>query len=70
MKLLIEKREEFNLETHFAFVDYEKAFDKVKRQKHFNILKKYNILNTLLKNILKIYTNNTIRIKISNNATE
>jgi hypothetical protein len=29
MKLLIEKRE-FNLETHFAFVDYEKAFDTVK----------------------------------------
>jgi hypothetical protein len=30
MKLLIEKRREVNLETHFAFVDYEKAFDKVK----------------------------------------
>jgi hypothetical protein len=29
MKLLI-KRREFNLETHFAFVDYEKASDKVK----------------------------------------
>jgi hypothetical protein len=34
MKLLI-KRREFNLETHFAFVDYEKASDKVKWQKLF-----------------------------------
>jgi hypothetical protein len=38
MKLLIEKRREFNLETHFAFVGHEKAFDKVKRQKLVNIL--------------------------------
>jgi hypothetical protein len=29
MKLLIEKRREFNLETHFAFLDCEKASDKV-----------------------------------------
>jgi hypothetical protein len=40
MKLLIEKRREFYLETHFAFVNYEKAFDKVKRQKLFNVPKK------------------------------
>jgi hypothetical protein len=31
MKLLIEKRREFNLETHLAFLDYVKAFDEVKR---------------------------------------
>jgi hypothetical protein len=30
MKLSFEKRREFNLETHFAFVDYEKAFEKSK----------------------------------------
>jgi hypothetical protein len=27
IKLLLEKRREFNLETHFLFLDYEKAFD-------------------------------------------
>jgi uncharacterized protein (UPF0216 family) len=51
-------------------VDYEKAFDKVKLQKLFNILKEQNIPNLLLKNILEIYTDNTIRIRISNNTTE
>jgi hypothetical protein len=30
MKVLIDKIKEFNLETHFAFVDYGKVFDKVK----------------------------------------
>jgi hypothetical protein len=53
MKLLIEKRREFNLGTHIVFVDYEKAFDKEKRQKLFNILKENNIPNLLLKNILE-----------------
>jgi hypothetical protein len=66
---LIDKIKEFNLETHFAFVDYGKVFDKVKWQKRFNILKEKNTPNPLLKNILEIYTNNTIRIKISNNTT-
>jgi hypothetical protein len=70
MKLLIEKRREFNLETHFAYVDYEKAIDKVKRQKIFNVIKEQNIPNLLLKNILEIYTDNTIRIRISKNTTE
>jgi uncharacterized protein (UPF0216 family) len=70
MKHLIEKRKELNLKTHFAFLDCGKAFDKVKRQKLFNILKEKNIPNLSLKNILDIYTNNTMRIKISNNTTE
>jgi len=30
LKLLIEKRREFNLETHLLFIDYEKAFDNIK----------------------------------------
>ena len=29
LKLLIEKRREFNLETHLLFIDYEKAFDNM-----------------------------------------
>ena len=33
IKQLIEKRTEFNLETHLAFIDYDKAFDRVARGK-------------------------------------
>jgi hypothetical protein len=73
-ELLIAKRREFNLETHFAFVDYEKEFDSVKRQKLFNILKEKekNIPNLLLKynNLLEIYTNNKISTEINNKTTE
>jgi hypothetical protein len=42
-------RKEFNSETHFAFVDYEKRFDNVNLQEFFSILKEKNKLNILLK---------------------
>jgi uncharacterized protein YxeA len=45
MKLPTEKRREFNLETHLAFLDYVKVFDKVKRVKLFEILQNKNIPN-------------------------
>jgi hypothetical protein len=45
MKLLIEKRRGFNLETHLAFLDYVKVYDKVKRDKLFEILQNKNIPN-------------------------
>jgi len=38
MKLLVEKRREFNLETQLAFIDYVNAFDKVESYKLFEIL--------------------------------
>jgi len=40
MKLLVEKRREFNLETQLAFIDYVSAFDKVERDKLFEILQR------------------------------
>jgi hypothetical protein len=49
MKLLIEKRREFNLETHLAFIYYVKAFDKVKRSKMFEILQGKYISKLLFK---------------------
>jgi hypothetical protein len=56
LKLLIEKRREFNLETHLLFIDYEEAFDNIQRQILFNILKPKHILDTLFKAIVDIYT--------------
>jgi len=32
IKQIMEKRREFNLETHMAFLDLEKTFDKVDRK--------------------------------------
>jgi hypothetical protein len=52
---------EFNLETHFAFSDYVKDFDRVKRNKLFEILQSKNVSNLLLKRIIEIYSGNKIK---------
>jgi hypothetical protein len=54
MTLLTETRREFNLETHSAFLEYVKAFHKVKRDKLFEILQSRSIPNLLLKSIREI----------------
>jgi hypothetical protein len=68
--LLIEKRREFNLETHLLFVDYEKAFDNLQRHILFNILKSRHIPDALLKAIVDIYTQNKILIKFNSKLSK
>jgi hypothetical protein len=70
LKLLIEKEREFNLETHLLFIDYEKAFDNIKRQILVNILKSRQIPDTLLKATVDIYTQNKILIKFNNKLSK
>jgi len=70
LKLLIEKRREFNLEIYLLLIDYEKAFDNIKRQVLFNILKSRHIPDSLLKAIVDIYTQNKILIKFNSNLSK
>jgi hypothetical protein len=67
--LLIEKRREFNLETHLLFIDYENAFDNIQRQILFHILKSRQIPDTLLKAIVDVYTQNKM-IKFYNKTSK
>ena len=43
VKQTIEKRRELNLETHIAFLDLEKAFDRVNRNQLWQILNRKGI---------------------------
>ena len=47
-----------------------KAFDKVKRDKLFEILQSKNIPNLLLKCIIEIYSWNKIKVKRNNQVSE
>jgi hypothetical protein len=44
IKQTIEKRREFNLETHMAFLDLEKSFDRVNRKQLWQILNKVYLI--------------------------
>jgi len=57
IKQTIEKRREFNLETHIAFLDLEKAFDRVNRNQLWQIFNKrcmpYHLID-VIKSLYKI----------------
>jgi hypothetical protein len=56
------------LETHLAFHDYVKAFNRDKRDKLFEKLQSKNIPNLLLKRIIGIYSGNKIKMMIHTNT--
>jgi hypothetical protein len=58
MKVLMEKGR-YNLETCLTCIDCAKAFDRVKRDKLFEILQSKNIANLLLKHLIEIYPGNS-----------
>lgn len=64
MTQLIEKRKEHNLPTFLAFIDYEKAFDKVNRNKLWNIMIK-SYPQHLVRAIQSLYHENQIMIEIN-----
>ena len=52
---LLEKRKEINLPLYIAFIDYVKAFDKVKRNKLWEIMKDRGFPSHLIREILLVF---------------
>jgi len=61
-KQIMEKRREFNLETHMAFLDLEKAFDRVDRNQLWQILNRRGIPYHLIEVIKSPYKNTSVHI--------
>ena len=62
IKQTIEKRREFNLETHMAFLDLGKAFDRVNRKQLWQILNRRGIPFHLIEVIRSLYKNTSVKI--------
>ena len=61
-KQIMEKRREFNLQTHMAFLDLEKAFDRVDRNQLWQILNRIGIPYHLIEVIKSLYKNTSVQI--------
>lgn len=68
MKQLIQKRREFNLETHLLFVDYIKAFDNVLRGKLWTIMTEKGYPKHLIDMIKIMYKDTAIAIDNGNST--
>jgi hypothetical protein len=62
IKQTTEKRREFNLETHMAFLDLEKGFDRTNLNQLWQILIRRNILYHLIGVIKSLYKNTSVQI--------
>jgi hypothetical protein len=63
MKMLLVKHQEFNMETHIAFVDLKKAFDKVNRTKLLEIPQNDNIPQQIIQNMYNLYKTSWIVVE-------
>ena len=62
IKQVMEKRREFNLQTHMASLDLEKAFDRVDRNQLWQILNRISITYHLIEVIESVYKNTSVQI--------
>lgn len=67
---IIEKHREFNIETHMAFIDYEKAFDRVLRTKMWEILERRGYPKRIINVIKSLYKETEIVIKLGEDLSE
>jgi len=67
---LIEKQREFNISTFIAFINSNKAFDSVDRDKLWTIMLSKGIPTHLITIIQKIYMENIIRVNVGNGISE
>ena len=63
LRQLSEKAIEYNRELNRVFVDQEKAFDRVNRDKLWRVLETYSVKGQLLDNIRANYTNNLSSVR-------
>src|SRR5215469_12076503 len=66
---IIAKRKEHNLPLFLLFIDYEKAYDNVNRDKLWEMMEN-KIPNYLLNTIKCIYINTKVRIKFNDGISE
>ena len=69
MKQVIEKRKEHNLPLFLLFIDYEKAYDNVNRDKLWELMDN-KIPNYLLNTIKVTYRNTKVRNKFNHGIAE
>ena len=63
LRQLCERAIEYDQDLHLVFVDQEKAFDLVNRDKLWKVLEQYGVMGQLLDNIRAIYANSRSAVR-------
>lgn len=66
IQILVQRCRDINQKVYLCFIDYEKAFDKVRHEKLIEILQKIGIDGKDLQFITILYWNQQAKIRINN----
>lgn len=70
LRQLSEKTIEYGQELHLAFIDQEKAFDRVNRDKLWGILEDYGVRGELLDAVRALYRNSLCAVRTKSGLTD
>ena len=70
LRQLCERAMEYNQDLHLVFVDQEKAFDRVNRDKLWKVLEQYDVKGQLLDNIRAIYANSRSAVRTASGTSD
>ena len=70
LQQILEKRSEYNLQTHIAFIDFQKAFDNVDREKLWIIMKEQGYPRQLIKVVKNLYEETKIVLNFRTEKSE
>ena len=70
LRQLCEKAIEYDQNLHLVFVDQEKAFDRVNRDKLWKVLEQYGIQGQLLDNIRALYANSKSAVRTTSGTSD
>lgn len=70
INILAQRCRDVNVELHACFIDYEKAFDRVRHSKLISILKNKGIDSNIINLIQTLYWNQKATIRIENQTSE
>ena len=68
--MALRKRQEHNLETFVAFVDLEKAFDRVPRAALFKVLRRYGLPDHFINVVIRLHADAVVSYKQGNAKIE
>jgi hypothetical protein len=68
LRIIIEQNNEWNERLYLVFIDFEKAFDSVSRDKIWKIMERFGLPQKLLKLIQETYRNYTCQIHTKGNS--
>jgi sorting nexin-29 len=70
LRQILEKTEEFGIETHHLFIDFKSAYDTIKREQLYNAMSEFNIPSKLIRLTWMTMENTKSQVRIQSDLSD